>query len=245
MMRLAAYLLISAALVAGVLGASTAYSVPLSLSDESLVGLTLGAPAGDELGVEGAPLVASNTELTAPLLERLRAADVGRVIVKEFSLARWREKWWFFAGVIGLVVGALLARSAQRAERAAAGLDRAEAAEPAAEALRELHQTATKLSAGDASLEALRDELGEALRVHATAFVDARPVLLPQLGLASFAQLMDRFAAAERALNRAWSAAADRNQPEAAFSLRRGVELLGETIRLLGEKQGAVASATA
>ena len=42
-----------------------------------------------------------------------------------------------------------------------------------------------------------------------TEFVEARSPLIAQLGLAGFAEVMDRWAAAERQINRAWSAAAD------------------------------------
>ncbi len=58
-------------------------------------------------------------------------------------------------------------------------------------------------------LDAIVERLGEIQKTHLAAFVDARPRLVAKLGLGGYAELMDRFAAAERQLNRAWSAAAD------------------------------------
>ncbi len=40
-------------------------------------------------------------------------------------------------------------------------------------------------------------------------FVEAREAIIHQRGLATYAKLMDNFALGERALNRAWCAAAD------------------------------------
>jgi hypothetical protein len=56
----------------------------------------------------------------------------------------------------------------------------------------------------------------------------ARAELTSRLGLGGYARLMDAFAAAERAINRAWSAAADEVEAEAITSLDLASELLAE-----------------
>ena len=53
------------------------------------------------------------------------------------------------------------------------------------------------------------------------------------MGLGGYAELMDGFAAMERQLNRAWSAAADRHLPEALLCLRAAQPMVVETLRKL------------
>jgi hypothetical protein len=63
---------------------------------------------------------------------------------------------------------------------------------------------------------------------HVPPFIEARPQLVSRLGLAGYAQLMDRFAAGERQLNRAWSAAADGYEEEAVACLDNAAVLFEE-----------------
>jgi hypothetical protein len=63
-----------------------------------------------------------------------------------------------------------------------------------------------------------------------TAFVDARPVIVGSHGLTGYAHIMDRFAAAERQLYRAWSSAADHALEESVVSLKQAVIELGATL---------------
>ena len=63
---------------------------------------------------------------------------------------------------------------------------------------------------------------------HVPPFIAARPALVARLGLGGYAQLMDHFAAAERQLNRAWSAAADGYATDAVECLDNASTLLGE-----------------
>ena len=83
-------------------------------------------------------------------------------------------------------------------------------------------------------LAAIVERVGEQQRTTIPAFIAARPVLVSRLGLAGVARLMDSFAAAERQINRAWSAAADEVEAEAVASLERAVGLLGEAEGRLG-----------
>jgi hypothetical protein len=51
--------------------------------------------------------------------------------------------------------------------------------------------------------------------------------------MGGYARLMDVYAAAERAMNRAWSAAADNDETEAVASLERALVLLDESAKRL------------
>jgi hypothetical protein len=75
--------------------------------------------------------------------------------------------------------------------------------------------------------------VGELQKTHMVAFVEARPVLIARLGLGGYAELMDRYAAAERQLNRAWSAAADGVYEEAVQALEVAGVLLDESLARL------------
>ena len=66
------------------------------------------------------------------------------------------------------------------------------------------------------------------------AFAAGRAELINRMGLAAYAQLMDRFAATERQINRAWSAAADGVEAEVNDCLATAAILLEETIERLG-----------
>jgi len=240
-MRLFANLLVTAALVAGLFGAVTAYLPPLSLPDRQLAGLTLNAPAGTRPG-GGAPqaLASKNTHLTPVLLAALRANGVKRVLVKEFAWSRWSGSWLFLAGCVGLATGAALKRAGARRPRTGA-----------ANVARPVMKPEAALAALRRAVDGLRAELpglpDRAARLRRTLevltdvqerlvpdFVAQRPALTAHLGLAGYARLMDGFAAGERQLNRAWSAAADGVEAEVVHCLDRGAALLTEPAAMFG-----------
>ena len=67
----------------------------------------------------------------------------------------------------------------------------------------------------------------EALQgTHIAAFVDSRPQLAARFGIGGMAALMDHFSAAERLVNRAWTAACDGHEGEAMASLKAARPLL-------------------
>ncbi|MBX3407392.1 MAG: hypothetical protein KF869_11585 [Phycisphaeraceae bacterium] len=253
-MKLVAFLIIAVSMCVGVVGALTAYVPPLSLSDSSLENLTLNAPAGNTSSDprKPAPIATRGAVLTPELLATLRAANVQRVKVKEFSLARWPEWWLFVLGCLGLGGGAMLVRSMRRKAVAASigargggmggGVMPERAAGPATSATL---SPAQLIDAMRADLEALRGklratpaqrdrlaaivaDLGHMQQTHIAAFLNARPEITARLGLGGYARLMDVFSAAERAINRAWSAAADDVENEAMECLDRAAELLEE-----------------
>ncbi len=245
-MRLPANLVLIAALIAGLFGAVTAYLPPLSLGPERLAGLTLNAPAGLRRDASGGeqPIAGKNTRLTPELIATLRAAGVRRVRVKEFAVARWTGRWLFLAGCLGLVAGAWLVRRAQRQLLGGAPAGTPGAPGRSADAL---------LGAIVGAVAGLRRELpglaGPLERYHRTLavlsdvqenlvpeFVALRPVLTAAIGSAGYARLMDRFAAGERQINRAWSAAADAREDEMTACLELGETLLDGAAAFLREQ---------
>jgi hypothetical protein len=239
-MKLAAFLLIAVSMCVGVIGALTAYLAPLSLPDSELVGLTLNAPAGNSSQDLRAPspVAAKGTELTAELLGTLRDAGVERVKVKEFALERWPEWWVFVLGCFGLGVGAFMVRmanasiaSARMASAATSGEARLSPEQTLDASRSEVDALRVRLRGmGSESdrLAAMLEELSRMQQTHIASFLAARAELTSRLGLGGYARLMDAFAAAERAINRAWSAAADEVEAEAITSLDLASELLAE-----------------
>jgi hypothetical protein len=221
-MKLLAFLIIAISLVVGVIGAMTAYLAPTTLADELLVGEQLNANAGvsPEDPTGRTPLARRGDEITPDLLAALRAQNVTRIHLERFEFRRWTGWPLFVIGCAGLFGGAMLLRvSNRRALSAAMGPAAVAGAAPLAGSpeaailairggIDTLRQRLATLSHSD-KLDVIIEIFGEAQAVHIPAFIAGRPQLVARLGLAGYAQLMDSFAAAERQLNRAWSAAAD------------------------------------
>lgn len=245
-MRLVAYALLVISTIVASLAAATAYAPTVDAAAASSMPLTLAAPAGRDPAQPEKPAVVPGdaqqpTLLTAAVVTRLRAADVHRVRVKEFSVGRWNEAWLFGLGLVGLVTGGLLIRRETQKEIAA----RTEEGGPGAAVPEQaIARARTEVEALMRDVTAMPDEAqaGEILRrleaiqaTHMAQFVDARPELLGRYGVGGFARLMDSFGAAERGLNRAWSAAADRALAESRSSLERAHESLELTRTRLAE----------
>lgn len=196
------------------------------------------------------PLARKRDKLTAPLLKELRLqAEIqdprfGQryVVVQEFSLERWESKWAFLGGTVLLLAGALLARAARKRATATVGTHR-EGPNPAA-ALSELESQLRNLLVEAKSMseeEALRrivERLGDLQRTCMQTFIDAREDLIARYGLASFADLMDHYAASDRQINRSWSAAADGYLEEALECLEEATHLVAETSERLKQIAG-------
>jgi hypothetical protein len=232
-MRYAAYLLIVASLVAGSLAATTAYAPQLETVAAGAGPLTLAAPAGRDPAAPDQPAVAPGdaarpVRLTPEVVERLKTLEVERVRVKEFSLARWDQAWIFGLAMVGLVAGGVMIRRETKV--------RLSGPKTAADGTSSPHDA---LDLTHRDIEALLREIPETpererpdtiLRridaiqaAHLSPFIAARSALMARYGVAGFARLMDPFAAGERRLNRAWSAAADRVLPEAIASLEQAL----------------------
>jgi hypothetical protein len=239
-MKLIAWVLIIVGLVAAIVSAVTAYSPKTSLPDERLRtgsgdSLTLGAPAGRSASSATQPVARAGEKLTPELLAQLRAADQRRVRVKEFSFGRWSEAWVFGLGCLGMLAGALLVRrdaaqqiapTAQGAGTASGGAD--EELRALRTELEELRRYLTSTSDPGLRMERIVERAERITAEHVPPFIEARPQLVSRLGLAGYAQLMDRFAAGERQLNRAWSAAADGYEEEAVACLDNAAVLFEE-----------------
>lgn len=246
-MRLAAYLLITASMVAGTFAAITAYAPRLDRVAASSELLTLAAPAGLDPLQPDQPLVAPGPVdepvlITRDLVERLASHGVERVRVKEFSLARWDLGWLFLVAMVGMLAGAFLVRRADRGEVSEIiGSSDAGGSSPAALLITARTEVEDLLRAlpGLPETERLDEVMRriETVQQRLAAFVDARRELVGRYGVAGFARLMDVFAAAERQVNRAWTAAADRAEPETVQALEQALDRLGgasEQLAVLG-----------
>ncbi len=243
LLKYAGFLLIAAGLVLGVSSVPTAYVPPLSLADEQLVGLTLNGPAGEVRAPDmpehmaGTPIANRGDDLTPELLFVLRANGTERVQVKEFALTRWTGKWWFALSCLLLLGGAGLVRldmkqrlAAAHANAQANTTDSPDAALAAIiDTIESLRRDLPRMTTDQDRNHAIIERLGEVQATHVPAFADARPLLISRHGLSGFAELMDHFAAMERQINRAWSAAADAVYEEAADSLERASAMAQDT----------------
>jgi hypothetical protein len=232
-MKLLGIVLLVGSLTLGVLAAATAYLAPLDLPTDELEGLTLAADARGPAGKVPGHLFKKGQKLTAAVLATLRAENVSYVLVHEFSFTRWPGRWVFLGAAAGLLLSASLLRSASRRHVRTAGAT--EGAELPDQALRAIQQTVDAvrrdvltLPDDQGPLLLMLERLGQLQRTHMPAFVESRPLLIARLGLGGYAELMDRYAAAERQINRAWSAAADGVLDEAVSCLDEAAVLLQE-----------------
>jgi hypothetical protein len=189
------------------------------------------------------PIGRAGDRLSPELIALLNESGVTFVKVTRFSLSRWSYAWLFGISCVGLLGGALIVRRERRLALVAAESAGPVAAELATDAPTvfarlsgRLHTLADELAATtekEARLEAIVRHIGKIQRDDVPAFVADRPALVNRLSLAGYAELMDSFAAMERQLNRAWSAAADAHLPESEACLRNAQPLVIETLRRL------------
>lgn len=161
--------------------------------------------------------------------------EVDAKVLKQFSWQHWQGKWFFVGGVVAMFLGMLLKRSANRVveseEREATGygalvalLDRGR-----------LEVTALADRSEELGAQEIHEALDPILADVCQPFVDGRETLRRRFGARGFAAVMGPFAAGERWLNRAWSAAVDGYEVEARESLREALEPLGDAREALGE----------
>ena len=249
-------LLMAASLVLGALAATTAYVPRLTADDSALAAgdgyAHLNAPAGAEtdaagrfvLAADGArvPLADTGTELTPPVQARLRAAGVRRVRVKEFSIWRWQHAWLFGLAVLGLLAGSRLVKRETAANLRRRPAARGTVARETPQAVlariaataRDLQRELPGLPDDAARTRAIIERVGHVQTELSLQVVEGRNALVAALGLARFAELMDAFSRLERALNRAWSAAADAALDEALRCIDDAAAHAPEVERRLG-----------
>lgn len=244
-MKLLASLLIVVSLTLGLIATVTAYAPAVDSLTADDLPLTLTTDIGKQTEADDAPpLYESGTEVTEEILADLQAKsdDIPYIRVREFAFHRWGMRWWLIASAAGLLVGSLLLRFAAKAETLQPTAVTAEPAgsppdllKGALDRVRALRAEVGQTTPGQTTevLHRIGDELDAVRRENLEPFVIARNKLIAQYGMGGFAQIMDRFAASERQLNRAWSAAADHVLHESLDSLAQGEVLLEETIRRL------------
>lgn len=246
-MRFLAFILIWVSLGVGAVAATTAYSWSFPQAGEAdhfLLGTdedgqkayaVLASTAGES--ATGAPVVEPDTALTPEIVTKLQAESVkpvNRVRVKSFKLSRWTHLPYFAIACVGLLAGAMLTRlNATRAAKLAdaeAEQDDALSPENAITQLRAvvaaLLDEAPQQPSERQACALITHRLGDAIADYVPPITEQRDRLVARMGLSGYAGLMDVFSAAERAMNRAWSASADQAYDEAMESLERAAERL-------------------
>lgn len=245
-MKLLAALIMTISLAFGLIASLTGYVPNLDRIDPEQE-LTLNAPAGVDPDAPGRPRFVPAQEedpivLTAEVIEQLKEDGETRVRVKEFDFGRW-EYWWLFTiACVGLLVGALMMRIAsRRALEETARQEQAEHVSPpdllhaAFERLQELRTQINREPDQHASMKRMIDALDSIHAEQLEPFVEAKQVLVGHYGMTGYAQLMDKFAAAERQVNRAWSASADEVYEEAVECLDEAIARMKLAIDQLEE----------
>ncbi|MEM1184303.1 MAG: hypothetical protein AAGI53_04790 [Planctomycetota bacterium] len=246
-MKLLSGLLIWVSLAFGVVAAAAIYfpDITNATPEEFLttneegesIPITIKAPVGPAIVKDGSltPAFPTDTPLNATNLDAMRDAGVTRVKILELnrdSWRRWTHKWQFIASLVGLIAGAFLAKFAARKDlEAAVSAPEQESPEFALAAARDetaaVFEMLPSLPTDKDRLNVIISRLGELQQTHLTAYPAARDRIIAKHGLGGYAQRMDAFAAADRRVNRAWSAAADGNLDEATESLAEAVEVFG------------------
>ena len=143
--------------------------------------------------------------------------------------------WGYFS--LGLIVGVAGVALVKLGERRAALEVRATGA-----GIDVLERSLVAIVDSLAALDARKDEmnpyevrhvLDEEVAQPLTEFVEARETLVHVYGLQSYADVMSRFAAAERHLNRTWSASADGYVDEVRTYIARSHEGFEESLEML------------
>jgi hypothetical protein len=130
--------------------------------------------------------------------------------------------WPLFAvAAVAAIAGVIIAKKADEAQAksgAVLEMNRAELNESIANIVRDLEE----VNDGDPPTgEALRTWIDSTLRNDLRRFAEARESMVHLYGLQTYADIMSEFAAAERYVNRVWSAAADDYDDESRRYLKR------------------------
>ncbi len=157
---------------------------------------------------------------------------VGILLTSFVSVREAAQIDWFLYGVCAAVGlgGVVLLRltagaGASEADKLRAGLDTMRASLGALrERLRgDFHDKRKTLDVYD-----IKDRIDEQLAPELASFADVREAMIPSFGMQGYADVMTRFAGAERMINRAWSASADGYIDEVWKCLERASALLDE-----------------
>lgn len=181
------------------------------------------------------------------------AAAVLRPIAPPDRLSGWfgDSGIMFLLGLVLVIAGAVLGRVAARREAAAEpeAKDGDAPARDLGELLAELQEAVAELAAQTEGVEdpkpegfdKLKDAVHELQLERFEPVVTSAPKVQAKYGMGPFAEIFGPLSAAERHVNRAWSALVDRHWPEASSSLARAAEDLEDAKAALDRavKEGA------
>ncbi len=176
------------------------------------------------------------------LLAGFLGAAFAAVCRAEVADRPWESVAWtgygaaFVAGLIGVVLLRLTGRrDASHSHKVEADLQTLESSlTRLVSTLRGLNEKRETISVYDvyAAIDAtVAEDLG--------TFADAREALIPRYGLQPYADLMSRFATAERLINRTWSASVDGYIDEVWSCMERAEAIMTEAHALLTQYQQA------
>jgi len=178
------------------------------------------------------PVIPAGEDVDPESLEAARDAGAEYLETKSFALSRWPFGWVFGLSAAGLLAGSLLVRAGAKKQIAAEGLaperdaqlPKADASpqqivETIGTALETLHREMPGMSSDQERLKAVITRVGALQKDAIPRFIESRARIVAKVGLGRYAEIMDAFAAMERKINRAWSAAADGHLPESEASL--------------------------
>ena len=175
------------------------------------------------------------------VLEDVKPEDVPKMDFPDLSGVEVPEDgwhlipWgWYGASFVVCLVGVVLIR----VSRAAIQSDPQQHLSSSEELLNALQEAANKTGRLATLTEQLPPSkitatIDHEIADHLREFADGRDRITAEFDLDTFADVMSPFAAGERAVNRAWSAAADGYVDEAAICLNRGHLMLQEAHRIL------------
>ena len=136
--------------------------------------------------------------------------------------------WSLYAGACAVgIVGVVLLRISARATAGQGAKVQAELS-AMRESLATLRAALKDTLEQRAGVYRIKGVIDAAFAPELACFADAREAMIPAFGLQGYADVMTRFAAAERMINRAWSASADGYVDEVWLCLERADGLLDE-----------------
>ncbi|MBX3743885.1 MAG: hypothetical protein KF833_01120 [Verrucomicrobiae bacterium] len=147
-----------------------------------------------------------------------------------------RVVWGLFIPALGLAVAGVglvrRARSQVLGDVAAGERDTRVLEESIGRINGHLREINARVASGDGP-ETLHEWIDRTVRDDLSRFAEARRALIGRYGLPAYAEVMNRFAAGERYLNRVWSASVDGYDGEARRYLDQAREQMEEVGRLL------------
>lgn len=196
---------------------------------------TVGRSLSEALTVSEDVTIPAGKFIDEKVAAQIAGSGVERVdvnVVREFSFDDWDGKALFLAGILAMVAGITVKRTARI--EVADEADGSGASGPAQmrQRLEDMSRAVADLAARAETMdaEAIHGELTPLFSEYGQPFVDDRHVLTAAWGAGRYAAILGPFSSAERRLNRAWSAAVDGALEEARLQLAAAVPYLEESL---------------